>query len=44
MANRLTLECGGLAEKDPEAVSRIYRKECCDQLVMSVELEGGGGE
>lgn len=43
MANRFPLEYG-FAEKDPEAVSRIYRKECCDRLVMFVEMEGGWGE
>lgn len=41
MANRFPLQCGGFPEKDPEAVSRIYRKECCTQLMMSAEVERG---
>lgn len=43
MANMFPLECGFI-EEDPEAISRICRKECCDWLVMFVEMEGGGEE
>ena len=41
MANRFPLECSGFLEKDPEAASRLGRKGCCDQLVMSAEVEAG---
>lgn len=42
MTNRFHLECSGFLEKDPEGASLTYRKELCDQLVMSAEVEVRG--